>query len=182
MAPTPATKPARKRNRKRKRRNVSSSSSSDSASSSSEESSDNEQVATAKLRIQNTGQTAKVPAVVEESGEDDTDSDTDSSSSEDSDVEMASVRPVDSKNEEPVGGQEPSTAPTSQPATKVRPRPESPPPVSSAPTPAFLPNNDEQVLKDRFRKFWMSNIADAFADDLNVIRNVCERNLLVFHC
>ena len=120
--------------------------------------------------------------MVEESGEDDTDSDTDSSSSEDSDVEMTNVRPVDSKIEEPAGGKEPSTAPTTQPATKVRPRPESPPPVSSVPTPALLPNNDEQVLKDRFRRFWMSNIADAFADDLNVIRNVRERILLLFHC
>jgi len=31
-------------------------------------------------------------------------------------------------------------------------------------------HQDEQVLKDRFRKFWMASVADGFKDDLEQIR------------
>lgn len=43
--------------------------------------------------------------------------------------------------------------------------------------PSFLPGDashvqphNEQVLKERFRKFWMVSVADAFKDDLEEIR------------
>ena len=54
------------------------------------------------------------------------------------------------------------------------------PPPSKLPT--FLPqtttgdNDDivqEQMMKDKFRKFWMASIADGFRDDLEEIRKVC---------
>jgi hypothetical protein len=31
----------------------------------------------------------------------------------------------------------------------------------------------EQLMKERFRKFWMASIADGFRDDLEEIRKVC---------
>jgi len=52
----------------------------------------------------------------------------------------------------------------------------SPPPAS---IPSFLPSKtsatetdeqNEQLLKDRFRKFWMASVADGFKDDLEQIR------------
>jgi ribosome assembly protein 3 len=30
----------------------------------------------------------------------------------------------------------------------------------------------EQILKDKFRKFWMASVADGFKDDLEEIRKV----------
>ena len=49
-----------------------------------------------------------------------------------------------------------------------------------APAPSFLPTKpdgsidteNEQQLKDRFRKFWMQSVADAFQDDLVQIHKV----------
>jgi hypothetical protein len=58
----------------------------------------------------------------------------------------------------------------------------SPPPVD---LPSFLPAEgsrnraqEEQALRDRFRQFWMSSVADAFSDDLEQIRKV--RHLLAY--
>ncbi|THU79989.1 hypothetical protein K435DRAFT_785004 [Dendrothele bispora CBS 962.96] len=50
----------------------------------------------------------------------------------------------------------------------------SPPPPSAA-IPSFIPENgagstNEQEMKDKFRKFWMSAVADGFKDDLEEIR------------
>jgi ribosome assembly protein 3 len=55
----------------------------------------------------------------------------------------------------------------------------SPSPIP-APVPSFLPTKPdgsadtegEQQLKDRFRKFWMHSVADAFQDDLAQIHKV----------
>jgi len=55
----------------------------------------------------------------------------------------------------------------------------SPSPIP-APVPSFLPTNldgsvdteSEQQLKDKFRKFWMQSVADAFQDDLVQIHKV----------
>ena len=54
------------------------------------------------------------------------------------------------------------------------------PSPSPAPIPSFLPTKTdgsadtegEQQLKDRFRKFWMQSVADAFQDDLVQIHKV----------
>ena len=54
------------------------------------------------------------------------------------------------------------------------------PSPSPAPIPSFLPTKPdgstdtegEQQLKDRFRKFWMQSVADAFQDDLAQIHKV----------
>ena len=55
----------------------------------------------------------------------------------------------------------------------------SPSPIQT-PVPSFLPTKpdgsvdteSEQQLKDRFRKFWMESVADAFQDDLVQIHKV----------
>lgn len=183
MAPGSAAKPtARKRNRKRKRRNVSSSSSSSSSSDSESSSggiSEHTPATTAKLRVHGRTVVKVVTAAGEDAG-DNNSSDSESSpgsnsSAEESDVEMAPIaQPAAANNLAPTTSAEASTAPAK--TVKMRQRYESPPPVKDVPPPTMLPTNDvqkEQALKDRFRKFWMSNIADAFADDLNTIRNVC---------
>jgi ribosome assembly protein 3 len=60
----------------------------------------------------------------------------------------------------------------------LRPPPSpSPPPVM---IPPFMPpsntpgddENEERVLRDRFRKFWMNSLADGFKEDLEEIRKV----------
>ncbi|KAG1740328.1 hypothetical protein EDB19DRAFT_1828537 [Suillus lakei] len=57
-------------------------------------------------------------------------------------------------------------------------RPRSPSPsLPSAEIPSFLPSNPsaddaahEQAMKDKFRKFWMSSLAEGFKEDLEEIR------------
>ena len=54
------------------------------------------------------------------------------------------------------------------------------PSPTPAPVPSFLPTKpdgsidteSEQHLKDKFRKFWMQSVADAFQDDLVQIHKV----------
>lgn len=61
---------------------------------------------------------------------------------------------------------------------KDAPRPRSPSPsLPSAEIPSFLPPNTsadyearEQAMKDKFRKFWMSSLAEGFKEDLEEIR------------
>lgn len=182
MAPGSAAKPtARKRNRKRKRRNVSSSSSSSSSSDSESSSggiSEHAPATTAKLRVHGRTVVKVVSAAGNDAGDDDSSESESSSSSnsgaEESDIEMAPAAQSEASKNAPLTSAE-ATATTVKTA-KMRQRYESPPPVKDVPPPTLLPTNDvekEQALKDRFRKFWMSNIADAFADDLNTIRNVC---------
>jgi ribosome assembly protein 3 len=155
-----AAKTARKRNRKRKRRIASSSDSPPSESSeSSSPGSEDERPSTAKLKTQ----VSAKPVVSEESlsssecSESESDSESSSDHHED-DVEMvdASVPPTgqSDKRERVVYSRSPSPVPAS--------------------VPSFLPTKPdgsvdtegERRLKDRFRKFWMQSVADAFQDDL----------------
>ena len=54
------------------------------------------------------------------------------------------------------------------------------PSPTPTPVPSFLPTKpdgsvdteSEQQLKDKFRKFWMQSVADAFQDDLVQIHKV----------
>ncbi|KAI0308863.1 hypothetical protein OF83DRAFT_1189700 [Amylostereum chailletii] len=70
---------------------------------------------------------------------------------------------------------EPAAGPVAQEAQPRKRRTPSPSPPP-APIPPFLPAQPsadaqaEQVLKDRFRKFWMASVADGFRDDLEQIR------------
>ncbi|KAF9263753.1 hypothetical protein L218DRAFT_972829 [Marasmius fiardii PR-910] len=165
----PAAKPTvpRKRNRKRKRRaDFSSSSSSSSSSSDSDSGDDQAGVATITRKVTTTQQKP-------ESDDSDPSSSSAETSSEDSDSEE------DTRKGPEVGSKatEGPTLPTDAPK---RARSTSPPPPSTA-IPSFLGPRDpgenpettvqrEQELKDKFRKFWMSAVADGFKDDLEEIR------------
>jgi hypothetical protein len=69
------------------------------------------------------------------------------------------------------------------PKEKDAPRPRSPSPsLPSAEIPSFLPQKTsadyearEQAMKDKFRKFWMSSLAEGFKEDLEEIRKVSGR-------
>jgi hypothetical protein len=74
--------------------------------------------------------------------------------------------------------------------TQVVSRHHSPsPPPSVTTIPSFIPSTGsaesdaqkEQMLKDRFRKFWMTSIADGFKDDLEEIRKVSREDGIRFH-
>ena len=160
MKAVAAAKTVRKRNRKRKRR-VASSSESSSSSEDSSSGSEDERPATVKLRTQ-------IPARLAVSEDSSSSSESSSSSDEESirledDVEMldASV----------------PTEKTDKQQRVVYSRSPSPVP---APIPSFLPTKPdgsvdtegEQQLGDRFRKFWMQSVADAFQDDLVQIHKV----------
>jgi ribosome assembly protein 3 len=98
--------------------------------------------------------------------------------SSESDTSVESSAESDSEPEEnsPVGTS--GKPPKHNQTHRASPSP-SPPPTK---LPTFLPEtssgeNDtvvqEQLMKDRFRKFWMASIADGFRDDLEEIRKVC---------
>ncbi|KAL4261677.1 Ribosome assembly protein 3 [Pleurotus pulmonarius] len=148
MAPPPA-KPIRKRNRKRKRRAASSSS-----SSSDSNSSDSESVSPQK----------PAPVVTTQASEPSSSS---SSSSESDSEDSDAPQRVESSKETPGKAQ----------IKQVPPQGRSPSP-QPVPIPSFLPSQteaaeaaeQEKVLKERFRRFWMSSIADGFKDDLEEIR------------
>lgn len=155
-----ATKPPaqRKRNRKRKRRAASTSSSSPD-SSSSDSSEDEVPKPTAKI----------VPVPLSQpQPESDSSSDSDSSESSSSDEEDDAIAKLSR-------GRQPQNI-TPKTARQFSPSP-SPP---SAALPSFLPSGDagddagskEKELKDRFRQFWMTSVADGFKDDLEEIRKV----------
>ncbi|KAL0954154.1 hypothetical protein HGRIS_005291 [Hohenbuehelia grisea] len=168
MAPPPkATKPMRKRNRKRKRRAASTDSSSSSSSSDSDES------------VALTPKVTSTPIAPEQSSSDESSS---SSSSSDSDSDLDDhVTP---------SHQQPSVEHSAPGAERPRrergrsPPSRSPSPPSTA-IPSFLPAStsssdnpgdataaadQEQQLKDRFRKFWMASVAEGFGDDLEKLR------------
>ncbi|CCM00520.1 uncharacterized protein FIBRA_02554 [Fibroporia radiculosa] len=141
----PPAKPTlpRKRNRKRKRRAVSSSSSDDS------DDSDSDAPKPAAPAPQ-----PSVPAASSSSS-------SDSSSDDDSDDDP---RPPQIHKEVEIDHHLAHTRPRSPSL--------SPPPTA---VPAFLPSQapdqqSEQILRNRFRKFWMSSVADAFRNDLEEIR------------
>ena len=170
----PAANPTapRRRNRKRKRRQASSSSSS-SSSDSIDSSSDGSEVPK-KTHVK------EAPSIKPEATRSSPSPALSSTSSSTSDSEGG-----DDDDDAPVAHPASSSAipqrTDSEPAkTRERDRHRSPSPSPPpADAPPFLPpaesNNraeDEQALRNRFRQFWMASVADAFADDLEQIRQV----------
>ena len=153
MAP-PKPTTTRKRNRKRQRRAASSSSSDDDSSSDSDAS----QVQTASKAPPSIRLPPQAPSSDEE--------DISSSGNESSEDDFVHHE---------VAHQQPQTSadpPRRSPSPDPRPCPVSP-----------FPGNPqvEELLRQRFRKFWMSSVADAFSDDLGEIRKVRRfQPLLVF--
>ncbi|THH30432.1 hypothetical protein EUX98_g3750 [Antrodiella citrinella] len=146
----------RKRNRKRKRRVASSSEDSSSGSDSDSSSDAGPSTSAAK----------SVPVI--SAGDKLADDESSSSSSDDS---------TDSEADAP-NARRPSQVTTTGKDTRMKsPSPEQPL-AGSIPIPPFLPSTGnidedarkEQELKDKFRKFWMTTIVDAFADDLDELR------------
>ena len=165
MKAVTAAKNPRKRNRKRKRRVASSSESSSSPSSEDgSPGSEDEKPTTVKLKTQASAK----PVVSKDSSSGSSESESESDSSEEfirqgDDVEMLDASVPTEKNdkqERVVYSRSPSPTP--------------------AQIPSFLPTKpdgsvdteNEQQLKDRFRKFWMQSVADAFQDDLVQIHKV----------
>ncbi len=166
----------RKRNRKRKRRNVSISSSSESSDSS--DSSSDEQV------VKMPTKTSKAPPLHESSSSSSSSSEDESSESEHDESHSArKFQSTSSQAAAPSNAQDEILPPASG-STNLHTRPPSPPPLRNVPAPQLIPQRDaagnlssadsekDKELKDKFRKFWMSSIADAFSDDLNEIRKV----------
>jgi len=142
-------KPTRKRNIKRKRRVVSDSSSSEEDSSSS---SDASKTVTSPVRQ---------PKPSENADADDEDKESSSSDASEDDSDT---------DDENVAISKPSSRPGPHEPPLQR---DSPSPQPGVAIPPFIPPNapeGEQVLKDKFRKFWMASIAEGFKDDLEEIR------------
>jgi len=143
-------KPAKRRNRKRKRRVVSDTSSSEEDSSSSSGSSTPNKTVTVQLEKPTAPETT------------DTEDNEEESSSSDESQDDLGVDGLDKSL--------PSSKPTHPKPPPQRDSP-SPQPVMDIP-PFISPNTleNEQVLKEKFRKFWMASIAEGFKDDLEEIR------------
>lgn len=159
MAP-PVLKPARRRNRKRKRRAASS----DSSSSSDDSSSDESAQTTPQIRAP----PAKKPGSDMTSSSESSSSDSDSESDDDNARTTSMVNNQIQVDDPKVGHDKGASRRGSL----------SPPPPSTE-IPSFLPSNQpaddmalEQAMKDKFRKFWMSSIAEGFKEDLEEIRKV----------
>lgn len=160
MGPPAPKPPARRRNRKRKRRAVSSGSSSSSDDSSSDESTQSTPQKPAPLPT-------KQPESDTSSSSESTSSDSDSESDDD-DARTSMVK------------EQMQTDGLKVPKQKDVPRQRSPSPsLPSAEIPSFLPPNPsadyearEKAMKDKFRKFWMSSLAEGFKEDLEEIRKV----------
>ncbi|OJT04632.1 hypothetical protein TRAPUB_4644 [Trametes pubescens] len=164
MAPAgPKTTAARKRTRKRKRRDVSSSSESSSSDDSSSESDGSQKQTVVRVSVKSKAGKAAQPKPAAPSDS----SSSSSSSDSESDSDAGPARAVS-----PKAGQ--ASAPTSSKPAR-RPASPTPPPTT---VPSFLPGKgaadeekqNEQVLKERFRKFWMASVADGFKEDLEEIR------------
>ena len=160
MPPPNKPGPGKRRIRKRKRRQASSSSSSSSSSSDSESDSQSAQ----KLI---TSPTAIPPAPAEERSEQSSLSDSDSSSSA-SDAESL-----------PDGGDARMQSPPQKRTGMGPPQNRSPSPPSPTihPLVTLNPTTDEEKrrdaqLREKFRKYWMASVADAFKDDLEKIQKV----------
>ncbi|KAI5997156.1 hypothetical protein EDD15DRAFT_398737 [Pisolithus albus] len=171
MAPRAATATAarpvaRKRNRKRKRRVVSS----ESESSSSDDSSSDDSVSP----VQQSKATQKHPP----SSAPPTTKDDPSSSSSSSSSTSSSSSDDDSEADNGITEKSASLRPdiadpsTTKPASSARGSPSPPPPSVVASPPFIKPGSpeDELVLKEKFRKFWMASLAEGFKDDLEMIR------------
>lgn len=163
----PAAAAPRKRIRKRKRRrdaSISDSSDSSDASASDEEV---QEAAVVQPKLKAT-QVVPMPSESE--------SESDSSTSDDSDSDA-------SAEHGPAKDTHSHLAPeTTTPSLSIKPakkRTEAPP-VPPAPIPTIMPKDisttqekeKEQLLKERFRKFWMESMADGFADELDEVRKV----------
>ncbi|CAK5269872.1 unnamed protein product [Mycena citricolor] len=154
----PSTSAPRKRVRKRKRRALSISPDSSAISSDSETEATPSKPTPAPAPL-------PPPAEATSSSEDSSDSDSsDSSSSSEGDASPSAK--IISQSATTVNAHAPN----------LRRNTPSPPPTS-VPLPSFLPpadapdyENAENRLKERFRKFWMSSVADGFKDDLEEIR------------
>lgn len=167
MPPASASKPApaRKRQRKRKRR-VASSSESSSSSDSDSDSSGTDNPAVRKVRLQ-----AKKP---QQTKPDSSSSSSSSSSDDSSDSDTSHRQTRKSPALEATQGR-------NEPTPRRARRSLSPDvPLEPIPPSSFLPDTGdsdedkrkEDELKGKFRKLWMSSIADAFKDDLEVIQKV----------
>ena len=164
----PAANPTapRRRNRKRKRRQASSSSSSNSSDSSSDESELQKKTPVKEPPLIKPQPTRPSPSPSLSSSSPSS-SDSEGGDDDDDDIDAPVAHPA-------------ITQRTDSEPVKARDRPRSPspsPPPTNAP-PFLLPERssnraqDEQALRNRFRQFWMASVADAFADDLEQIRQV----------
>lgn len=144
MAP-PKPTPTRKRNRKRKRRAASSSSSDGDSSSDSDAS-----------RLPTTPKAlppVRVPSTAPSPDDEDTSSCGDESSEDESVHHEVALQKLQTSTDTPRRSLSPDRRPC-----PVPPLPEN--------------SQDKEVLRQRFRKFWMTSVADAFSDDLGEIRKV----------
>jgi ribosome assembly protein 3 len=72
------------------------------------------------------------------------------------------------------------------PGLRSHSRSPSPPDPTIPPLVTLKPTTDEEKqrdaqLRERFRKFWMASVADAFKDDLEVIQKVCRLSFLLYY-
>ena len=84
---------------------------------------------------------------------------------------------ISSSSEDESGLEKEANAKTTSPDQGVSAEKEerdspSPPPPAAVSIPPFgsAPSEDEQALKEKFRKFWMESIAEGFKDDLEELR------------
>ncbi|GLB33189.1 putative ribosome-assembly protein 3 [Lyophyllum shimeji] len=156
MPPAAARPAQRKRTRKRKRRVASESSSSSSSGSDSE-------TGEPSRPSKPTAPPISQPEASSSSSE------TSSDSSSDSEIEPEPTIPA---GPTPIARQ-PNAVTKARPVGRTSPSP-SPPPGE---IPSFIHTTDpaekesqEQLMKAKFRKFWMASVADGFKDDLEEIR------------
>ncbi|KAF8056597.1 hypothetical protein FPV67DRAFT_643353 [Lyophyllum atratum] len=157
MPPTAARPAPRKRVRKRKRRAVSESSSSSSSSESESEGEPPKPIAKPVVAQQ---------AATSSSSE----SSTDSSSSSDSESEPEAVLPaIPTQTSRQPDGRAPQTRAVRHTSPSPSPPPAEIPPFINETDPKDK-NFQEEMMKAKFRKFWMASAADGFRDDLEEIR------------
>lgn len=163
-------KPQRKRNRKRKRRAVSSS------SSSSDLSSDSDAPTSSKAIITDLGVHAHPPPVTHPS------SSLEQESSSSSDSEATDHESAQSKRHHMSVDNDVDVVHVTRPRSPT-PLPSTIPPFAPVDASEGEPESqNDEVLKMRFRKFWMSNVVDAFENDLVEIRKVCSWRTSALSC
>lgn len=153
----------RKRNRKRKRREVSSSSESDSSSDEDSPKIDKPAAVAASVHA---------PAVASSSPPSSSNSSSSQESSSSSDSE-GGTEEIQKRDEAPSLDQT-KTQKSARTKTEWQTRGPSPPPLRDVPVPSLTVGDPEKEaeVKAKFRQFWMANVAEAFAEDLNEIRKV----------
>ncbi|KAG9309848.1 hypothetical protein JVU11DRAFT_10228 [Chiua virens] len=151
-------KPSRKRHRKRKRRVASDSSSSedDSSSSSSDASTPK---ATVTIPVRQAKPAAPESVDSDESEDDESSSSDDPQNDSEPDQEEVADVAAPQRPHKPGRGEPPQRdSPSPEPNVDI-------PPLVTPDVPG-----SEQVLKEKFRGFWMAAIAEGFKDDLEEIR------------